>query len=107
MEGSGNVGGGREGVNWVFLCPRDSSEGDAFEISTNCSNFCLQCTAGNQLLLKLLSVWANLGNALVQSIALPASHVHTHTHVCMHTHSLVPCQCLLHSDTTSGLPEKA
>lgn len=92
-----------EGVNQIFLCPRNSSEGDAFEISTNHSYFCLQCLAGNHLLLKLLTRWANSNNAPVQPIALPASRVRAHTHI----HSPVPCQCLLCSNETSGLSEMA
>lgn len=73
------MGGERKDVNCIFLCPRDNSEGDAFEISTNHSYFCLQCLSGNQLLLNLLTGWANLDIALVQSIAPHASHVCVHT----------------------------
>lgn len=72
-----------------------------FKISTNRSDFCLQCPAGNQLLLQLWNGWANLDRVLAPCSVLPASHVHKHTHT--HRHSPVPCQCLLHSNATGGL----
>lgn len=69
-----------------FFCRRDSSEEDVFEISTNHPYFCLQCLAGNQILLNLLTGWVNLKNYLgsVHCAALPASHM------CPHTYAL-PC----------------
>jgi len=88
VAGREDLEGDREVVNHIFLCPRGSCEGDVFEISTKHSYFYLQCLAGDQLLLKLLTGWANLDNAPVQCTTLLASHVRAHTHT--HTHTL-PC----------------